>query len=33
MVWKRLRGIFCENFIKKFEGKVGQMYHRSWSLA
>ena len=33
MVWKRLRGIFCENFIKKFEGKVGQMCHRSWSLA
>ena len=26
-------GIFCENFIKKFERKVGQMCHRSCSLA
>ena len=27
------RRIFCENFVKKFKGKVGQMCHRSCSLA
>ena len=25
--------IFCENFIKKFKGKIGQMRNRSCSLA
>ena len=33
IVWKKWRGIFCENFIKKFKGKVAQMCHRSCSLA
>ena len=30
---KKWRGIFCENFIIKFKGKVGQMCHRNCSLA
>ena len=31
-LWYR-RGIFCENFMKKFKGNVGQICHRSCSLA
>ena len=33
MIQKKWRGIFCENFIKKFKGKVCQICHRSCSLA